>query len=71
VHVIERAHRTQRALKLTPDAIRAVPTSAFPSPAQRPANSRLATTKFRDTFGLVLPDWRIGVNRTLDEILVR
>lgn len=70
VHVIERANRTQRPLKLTPDAIRAVPTSALPSPAQRPANSRLATTKFRDTFGLVLPDWRVGVNRTLDEILV-
>jgi dTDP-4-dehydrorhamnose reductase len=70
VHVIERANRTQLPFRLTPDGIRAVPSSAFITQAQRPENSRLATAKFRETFGLVLPDWRIGVNRTLDELLV-
>ncbi len=70
VHVIERATRMQRPLKLTQDAIRAVPTSEFPTPARRPSNSRLATGKFRETFDLVLPDWRNGVDRMLDELLV-
>ncbi|MEH8120995.1 dTDP-4-dehydrorhamnose reductase [Aeromonas veronii] len=35
----------------------------------RPLNSRLDTSKFQRTFDLVLPDWTIGVTRTLVEIL--
>ena len=40
-----------------------------PTPAQRPANSRLDTRKLRHAFGLVLPAWQQGVERMLDEIL--
>ena len=47
-----------------------VPTSAFPTPAQRPHNSRLDTTKLQATFGLRLPAWQQGVERMLAEILV-
>lgn len=46
-----------------------VPTSAFPTPAQRPLNSRLNTAHLRQTFGLVLPHWQNGVRRMLTEIL--
>jgi dTDP-4-dehydrorhamnose reductase len=46
-----------------------VPTSAFPTPAQRPLNSRLATHKLQKAFGLVLPPWQQGVNRMLAEVL--
>jgi dTDP-4-dehydrorhamnose reductase len=46
-----------------------VPTSAFPTPARRPANSRLDTQKLRNTFGLHLPDWQSGVARMLAEVL--
>jgi len=46
-----------------------VPTSAFPTPAQRPRNSRLNTQKLRQAFGLVLPAWQHGVNRMLVETL--
>ncbi|TDN55109.1 dTDP-4-dehydrorhamnose reductase [Buttiauxella sp. JUb87] len=45
-----------------------VPTSAYPTPAQRPQNSRLDTTKFQKTFGLTLPSWDSGVKRMLAEI---
>lgn len=45
-----------------------VPTSAYPTPAQRPQNSRLDTTKFQKTFGLTLPSWDVGVKRMLAEI---
>ncbi|MGG5415108.1 dTDP-4-dehydrorhamnose reductase [Edwardsiella tarda] len=56
-------------LDLTVGQVRAVPSSAFPTPAKRPHNSRLDTTKFQQTFNLVLPDWQVGVERMLDEIL--
>ncbi|WP_323981146.1 dTDP-4-dehydrorhamnose reductase [Aeromonas media] len=49
--------------------VNAVPTSAFPTPAKRPHNSRLDTTKFQRTFNLRLPDWTVGVERMLTEIL--
>jgi dTDP-4-dehydrorhamnose reductase len=35
-----------------------IPTSEYPAPAHRPAYSVLDTGKFRQTFGLTLPDWR-------------
>ena len=57
------------ALKAGPQAVDAVPTSAFPTPARRPGNSRLNTRKLQDTFGLQLPDWQQGVARMLREIL--
>ncbi|WNJ81156.1 dTDP-4-dehydrorhamnose reductase [Cedecea neteri] len=45
-----------------------LPTSAYPTPARRPSNSRLDNTKFQQTFGLVLPAWDIGVKRMLTEL---
>jgi dTDP-4-dehydrorhamnose reductase len=65
-HVIAaaRSKRTITATEIAP-----VPTSAFPTPAQRPHNSRLDTTRLQSTFGLVLPPWQQGVDRMLAEIL--
>lgn len=68
-HVIEFARARGVAIKVAPDAIRPVPTSAFPTPARRPANSRLDTRKLQQAFGLVLPAWQSGVERMLTEIL--
>lgn len=67
--VIAHAVAEGRALKLTPEAVKAIGTSDYPTPAKRPANSRLDTSLFRNTFGLELPDWRSGVVHTLDQIL--
>jgi dTDP-4-dehydrorhamnose reductase len=58
-------------LNVAEGAIEAVPTSAFPTPARRPLNSRLSSAKLREHFGLVLPDWRAGVERMLTEVLGR
>jgi dTDP-4-dehydrorhamnose reductase len=57
------------ALKTAEDGVAPVPTSAFPTPARRPSNSRLDTSKFQATFGLTLPDWHSGVDRMVREIL--
>jgi dTDP-4-dehydrorhamnose reductase len=54
---------------VAPDQILAIPTSDYPTPAQRPLNSRLATTKLQQAFGLTLPPWQQGVERMLQEIL--
>lgn len=46
-----------------------VPTSEYPTPARRPANSRLDTSRLQQTFDLTLPEWHTGVHRLLSEIL--
>ncbi|GKS75199.1 dTDP-4-dehydrorhamnose reductase [Acidovorax sp. SUPP950] len=57
------------AIKIVANDVAAVPTSAFPTPAVRPHNSRLDTRRLQSTFGLVLPHWQAGVSRMLAEIL--
>ncbi|MBL8301669.1 MAG: sugar nucleotide-binding protein, partial [Ideonella sp.] len=68
-HVIAFARQAGQALRVDPAAIEPVPTSAFPTPARRPTNSRMDTTRLRETFGVTLPDWRVGVDRMLNEVL--
>jgi dTDP-4-dehydrorhamnose reductase len=67
--VIDFARRAGIAIKVAPEAINAVPTSAFLTPAKRPHNSRMDTTKLRSTFELNLPSWETGVERMLIEVL--
>ena len=68
-HVIEFARAAGQQIKVASDAVLPVPTSAFPTPATRPSNSRMNTHKLRDTFGLTLPAWQPGVERMLAEVL--
>jgi len=68
-YVIEQARQAGVAIKVAQSAIQAVPGSAFPTPAQRPLNSRLNTSKLQHAFGLSLPHWQIGVKRMLTEVL--
>ena len=68
-HVIEQAKRMSPDLAWKVTEVAPVPTTAFPTPAARPLNSRLCTNKLQQTFGLVLPPWRQGVDRMLAEIL--
>jgi len=68
-HVIEFARAAGRPVKVAPGAIAPIPTSAYPTPAARPKNSRLDTTKLRTTFDLTLPPWQQGVDRMLTEWL--
>ena len=68
-HVIEFARAAGQPIKVAPDAVLPVPTTAFPTPAARPGNSRMNTQKLRDTFGLTLPAWQAGLERMLTEVL--
>ena len=68
-YVLAQAERTHSAIKLVANKINPVATSAFPTPARRPHNSRLDTTRLQTAFGLSLPPWQQGVARMLTEIL--
>ena len=67
-YVLDQAQKAQSAIKMVAQEVAPVPTSAFPTPAVRPHNSRLNTTKLQTTFGLTLPHWQQGVARMLYEI---
>ncbi len=67
--VIEWARARGQPIKVAPDKIAAIPTSAYPTPAQRPLNSRLDTRKLQATFNVTLPPWQQGVQRMLTEVL--
>lgn len=66
-HVIDFAKASGEVLAVT--AINPIDTTAYPTPARRPLNSRLDTKKLRDNFSLHLPDWQSGVTRMLREVL--
>ncbi|MGV8985179.1 MAG: dTDP-4-dehydrorhamnose reductase [Cypionkella sp.] len=45
-----------------------IPTSAYPTPAQRPLNSRLDCGSLNLAFGIKRPDWRKGLDDILQEL---
>jgi dTDP-4-dehydrorhamnose reductase len=67
--VIGEALAAGKTLKATADAVAPLSTEQYPTPAKRPLNSRLDTTRFRTTFGLRLPPWQEGVRHVLRQIL--
>lgn len=67
--VLDFARHAGLSLKAAPDNVVPVATAAFPTPARRPHNSRLDTSKLQSTFHLQIPPWQSGVARMLSEIL--
>ena len=55
---------------LLPRAPRVVPitTADYPTPAKRPAYSRLSIEKLQRDFDIVLPEWRPGLQRVIAEV---
>jgi dTDP-4-dehydrorhamnose reductase len=68
-HIVAKAAAANSPLKATPERILPITTPEYPTPAARPANSRLDTSKFCAAFGLHLPDWTHGVDQVLDVLL--
>ncbi len=67
--VIEWARAHGHTVKVAPERILPMATSSYPTPAQRPLNSRLDTRRLQSRFGLALPHWQAGVERMLTEVL--
>ncbi|WP_130909452.1 dTDP-4-dehydrorhamnose reductase [Pseudomonas sp. Sample_9] len=66
-HVLDFAKAQGEELAVT--MVNPIETTAYPTPARRPLNSRLDTQKLRKNFSLHLPDWQSGVTRMLREVL--
>ncbi|THD73084.1 MAG: dTDP-4-dehydrorhamnose reductase [Bradyrhizobium sp.] len=54
----------------TPAALVAITTDQYPTPARRPANSRLDCTLTEATFGIATQPWEAGLKICLDRLLV-
>ncbi|MBP0583524.1 sugar nucleotide-binding protein, partial [Labrys sp. LIt4] len=49
--------------------VRRIATRDYPTPARRPADSRLDTARLRECYGIVLPDWRSSVGDCVSRLL--
>lgn len=45
-----------------------IPTTAYPTPAKRPLNSRLDNSRTAEVFGIARPDWRLGLRDILSDL---
>jgi dTDP-4-dehydrorhamnose reductase len=68
-YIVDEALRYGARLSATSENVLPIPTSDYPLPARRPANSQLSTTKISTTFGIELPPWQYHVKRVVAEIL--
>lgn len=68
-HVIETSRGLGKSIRVEPSAVRPIMAAEYPTPAKRPANSRLDTTKLRETFGLNLPNWKVCVDHVLQQVI--
>lgn len=62
------AEKRELLLQLKASDIQPIPSSAYPTPAIRPSNSRLDTSKLQNQFGLVLPPWEAGISYVMTQI---
>jgi dTDP-4-dehydrorhamnose reductase len=67
-HTVERALANGAVLKLKAGQVHAIPTEAYPLPAKRPRNSRMDTAALSSALGLQLPDWKIHVDRAVEQL---
>jgi dTDP-4-dehydrorhamnose reductase len=66
--VLAHARLIDSAIKIKAIEVAPVATSAFPTAARRPLNSRLDCQKLQTAFGLALPNWAHGVERMMREV---
>jgi dTDP-4-dehydrorhamnose reductase len=52
-------------------AVTGIPSSAYPTPAPRPLNSRLDCTTLETVFNIAQPDWRVGLADILHDLGAR
>jgi dTDP-4-dehydrorhamnose reductase len=67
-YIVARGLELGLPLKAGPDSVVAISTAAYPTEAMRPANSRMSTAKLQSTFGIVLPNWKTGVDHVLGQL---
>ncbi len=53
--------------KLKVNDIKGIPTADYPTPAKRPMNSCLSTTRIRGKYKLILPDWKDSLKLCMED----
>ena len=66
--LLEEAAARDWPLRATAERVKPIASTDYPTRAQRPKNSRLDTTRLRETFGLTLPPWQDGVRAVVAEL---
>jgi dTDP-4-dehydrorhamnose reductase len=69
--VLEQAEARGLAIRVKPSQLQAISSDEYQLIAKRPKNSRLATDKLRQTFGIQLPHWHYHLNLMLEDVLSR
>ncbi len=67
--IFHQARKAGQQLAITPKAMGGIPTVDYPTPAQRPLNSRMALEKLENALKITLPSWEHQLALTLNEHL--
>jgi len=51
--------------------VKGIPSSAYPTPAKRPAYSLLDKSKIKETYGVEVPEYKISLEKCLELLKVR
>ena len=68
-HVLGTARKLGLCLQISPENIVPIPTSEFPTPASRPANSRMNNTALESALQIRMPDWRLHADRVVQQLI--
>lgn len=66
--VIAQARAQGLSTRIAPEQVQGIPASQYPTPAARPANSRLDCRRLESALGIALPDWTVGVDAVVAEL---
>jgi len=67
-YLLELARELRMPLQASAETVDAISSAEYAAPARRPHNSRLDTTRFRQTFNVQIPDWRLHVEALIAEL---
>ena len=67
--IFEQARKAGETLAIKPQGAAGIPTAEYPTPAQRPLNSRMNLSKLEAALGVTLPTWQSQLGLTLKEYL--
>ncbi len=58
----------KKSKELIVEQVSPIPTSAYPTPAKRPAYSAMSCEKIKKDYGITQPSWREAIKRDLQKI---
>lgn len=68
-HVIAQARAQGLSTRVDPEQVQGIPAVQYPTPAARPANSRLDCRRLESALDIKLSDWTIGVDAVVADVV--